>query len=92
MGYLTIALGAFIYNEFIILNFCKLDENTWKSIYNKAYCESSSIDRNYKIMKNDKDSYDYSDCDATSDKDNKTRISNLSIEMRSKNSSFMPND
>ena len=92
LGYLTIALGAFIYNEFIILNFCKLDENTWKSIYKKAYCESSSIDRNYKIMKNDKDSYDYSDCDATPDKDNKTRISNLSIEMRSKNSSFMPND
>ena len=36
LGYLIIAIGAFIYNEIIVCNFCKLDENTWKAIDKKA--------------------------------------------------------
>ena len=36
-GYLIIAFGAFIYNELIVCNFCKLNENTWKAIDQKAY-------------------------------------------------------
>mgnify|MGYP006916146595 FL=1 len=93
LGYLIIAFGSFIYNEFIILNFCKLNENTWKSIYNKAADESSSINRNYLIMKNDKDFYDYEDYDVKSEKDNKNGYSSrISIEMGSNNSSFMSSD
>ena len=37
LGYLIIAVGAFIYNELIVCNFCKLNENTWKAIDEKAY-------------------------------------------------------
>jgi hypothetical protein len=56
-GYLIIAFGAFIYNELIVCNFCKLNENTWKAIDRKAYNDviqvdtkdSFIIDENYKI-------------------------------------------
>ena len=37
LGYLIIALGAFIYNEIIVCNFCGLNQNTWKAIDQKAY-------------------------------------------------------
>ena len=36
LGYLIIAVGAFIYNELIVCNFWGLNENTWKSIHKKA--------------------------------------------------------
>ena len=57
LGYLIIAVGAFIYNELIVCNFCKLNENTWKAIDRKAYndviqvdtTDSFIIDENYKI-------------------------------------------
>ena len=57
LGYLIIAVGAFIYNELIVCNFCKLNENTWKAIDRKAYNDviqvdtkdSFIIDENYKI-------------------------------------------
>ena len=32
LGYLIILIGAFIYNEIIVCNFCGLNENTWKAI------------------------------------------------------------
>ena len=37
LGYLIIALGAFIYNELIVCNFCGFNKNTWKAIDQKAY-------------------------------------------------------
>jgi hypothetical protein len=37
LGYLIMALGAFIYNEIIVCNFCGLNQNTWKAIDQKAY-------------------------------------------------------
>ena len=57
LGYLIIAVGAFIYNELIVCNFCELNENTWKAIDRKAYndviqvdtTDSFIIDENYKI-------------------------------------------
>ena len=36
LGYLIIAVGAFIYNELIVCNFCGFNENTWKAIDKKA--------------------------------------------------------
>ena len=36
LGYLIIALGAFIYNEMIVCNFWGLNQNTWKAIDQKA--------------------------------------------------------
>ena len=44
-GYLIIAFGAFIYNELIICNFCRLNENTWQAIDQKAYSDKNSEDR-----------------------------------------------
>ena len=57
LGYLIIAVGAFIYNELIVCNFCKLNENTWKAIARKAHndlmlvdsTDSFIIDDNYKL-------------------------------------------
>ena len=57
LGYLIIAVGAFIYNELIVCNFCKLNENTWKAIARKAHndlmlvdsTDSFIIDDNYKF-------------------------------------------
>jgi drug/metabolite transporter (DMT)-like permease len=37
LGYLIIALGAFIYNELIVCNFFGFNKNTWKAIDQKAY-------------------------------------------------------
>ena len=37
LGYLIIALGAFIYNEIIVCNFYGFNINTWKAIDQKAY-------------------------------------------------------
>ena len=37
LGYLIIAVGAFIYNEIIVCNFWGLNKNTWKAIDQKAY-------------------------------------------------------
>ena len=56
LGYLIIAVGAFIYNEMIVCNFYGLNENTWKAIDQKAYDEllckeirsSFPIDNDYK--------------------------------------------
>ena len=42
-GYLIIAIGAFLYNEIIVLNFCKLNENTWKAIDIKAQIELNKL-------------------------------------------------
>ena len=36
LGYLIMAVGAFIYNELIVCNFCGFNENTWKAIDKKA--------------------------------------------------------
>ena len=36
LGYVIIAIASFIYNELIVLNFCGLNENTWKAIDQKA--------------------------------------------------------
>jgi hypothetical protein len=50
LGYLIIAFGAFIYTEIIICNFCRLNENTWKSIDKKASFDSHEIDKNYLLI------------------------------------------
>ena len=49
-GYLIILLGAFIYNEIIVCNFCGLNENTWKAIEKRGmqdvednYSDSNSV-------------------------------------------------
>ena len=60
LGYLIIALGAFIYNEIIVCNFCGLNQNTWKAIDQKAYDDwlgrdtrdSFDIDGDYIVEKN----------------------------------------
>ena len=60
LGYLIIAVGAFIYNELIVCNFCKLNENTWKAISRKANndliqvdtYDSFIIDENYRFERN----------------------------------------
>ena len=44
LGYLIIAIGAFIYNELIVCNFCKLNENTWKAIDLKAHNDIIQVD------------------------------------------------
>ena len=36
VGYITIILCSFVYNEIIVCNFCGLNENTWKAIDQKA--------------------------------------------------------
>ena len=54
-GYLIIIIGAFIYNELIVCNFCRLNENTWKAIDKKATAESCGLDKNYWIMMKDDD-------------------------------------
>ena len=54
-GYLIMIIGAFIYNEMIVCNFCRLNENTWKAIDKKATEESYGLDKNYWIMKKDSD-------------------------------------
>ena len=54
-GYLIMIVGAFIYNEMIVCNFCRLNENTWKAIDKKATEESYGLDKNYWIMKKDSD-------------------------------------
>jgi hypothetical protein len=54
IGYLIVLLGAFIYNEIIVCNFCDLNRNTWKYIDKRAEdefdennsCDSNSIDGN----------------------------------------------
>ena len=51
---------ALLYNELIVCNFCKLNENTWKAISRKANndliqvdgIDSFSIDDNYKLERN----------------------------------------
>ena len=57
-GYLIILFGAIIYNELIVCNFCRLNENTWKAIDQKAYddmnLDDNSVDSfqgndNYKV-------------------------------------------
>ena len=55
IGYLIVLLGAFVYNEIIVCNFCGLNKNTWKSIDKRAddeldersnSCDSIIIDGN----------------------------------------------
>ena len=50
-GYIIILLGAFIYNEIIVCNFCGLNKNTWKAIEQRGkedvedkYSDSNSVD------------------------------------------------
>ena len=50
MGYLIIAIGAFIYNEIIVCNFCKLNENTWKAIDNKGNIDYQEANENNKLL------------------------------------------
>ena len=50
MGYLIIAIGAFIYNEIIVCNFYKLNENTWKSIVNKGNIDYQKANENNKLL------------------------------------------
>ena len=55
------AVGAFIYNELIVCNFCGFNENTWKAIDKKAYDDISvNIERgsneylgDYKVQHSD---------------------------------------
>ena len=60
-GYLIIALGAFIYNEIIVCNFCGLNQNTWKAIDQKAYEDwlgketKDTLDSNYDNSADDTD-------------------------------------
>ena len=51
LGYIIILLGAFIYNELIVCNFCGLNKNTWKAIEERGkeevedrYSDSNSVD------------------------------------------------
>ena len=53
LGYLIIAIGAFIYNEIIVCNFCKLDENTWKAIDKKAKDEFEQSEMDVDLFLND---------------------------------------
>jgi len=55
IGYLIVLLGALIYNEIIVCNFCDLNRNTWKCIDKRAddevidrsnSCDSNSVDGN----------------------------------------------
>ena len=51
VGYLVIAVDSFIYNELIVCNFCKLNENTWKAIDKKAYDDMYLYDtRDYSLV------------------------------------------
>ena len=61
-GYLIIALGAFIYNEIIVCNFCDLNQNTWKAIDQKAYEDW--------LGKETKDTLNSSDDNSAGDTDN----------------------
>ena len=58
LGYLIIAVGAFIYNELIVCNFCGFNENTWKAIDKKAYEDYSLRDARDSFIIDD---YDISD-------------------------------
>ena len=53
LGYLIIAIASFIYNELIVCNFCRLNENTWKAIDQKAY--------NDKNLDDTRDSFGYNE-------------------------------
>ena len=53
LGYLIIAIGAFIYNEIIVCNFCKLNENTWKAIDQKAKDEFYESEKYNDLILND---------------------------------------
>ena len=53
LGYLIIAIGAFIYNEIIVCNFCKLDENTWKAIDKKSKDEFYKSEMDADLFLND---------------------------------------
>ena len=57
LGYLIIAIAAFIYNEVIVCNFWGLNKNTWKAIDQKAYDEITE--------KDNRDSYLLEDINAT---------------------------
>lgn len=54
IGYIIVLLGAFVYNEIIVCNFCGLNKNTWKYIDERALgelderssCDSNSVDGN----------------------------------------------
>ena len=46
IGYLIIIFASFIYNEIIVCNFWRLNENTWKAIVKKANADyDGSLDR-----------------------------------------------
>ena len=53
LGYLIIAFASFIYNELIVCNFCKLNENTWKAIDQKAYDDMNIVDRKDSFIYNE---------------------------------------
>ena len=52
-GYLIIAVASFIYNEIIVCNFCRLNENTWKSIDLKAHSDM--------LLDDTRDSFNYNE-------------------------------
>ena len=58
LGYLIIAIGAFIYNEIIVCNFCKLNENTWKAIDQKGDMDYQEANKNNKL-RNDRNFVSY---------------------------------
>ena len=60
LGYLIIALGAFIYNEIIVCNFCGLNQNTWKAIDQKAYEDTfcKNLRNTWDIMSENSADYD----------------------------------
>ena len=55
LGYLIIAVAAFIYNEILICNFWKLNENTSQAIHLKAQNEFDKSEMDNIIILNDKD-------------------------------------
>ena len=52
-GYLIIAIGALIYNEILVCNFWKLNENTWNAIDKKAQDELYKLDNDNDSLLND---------------------------------------
>ena len=56
IGYLIVLIGAFIYNEIIVCNFCGLNRNTWKYIDKRADDEFG--ERNYSFDSNSIDGND----------------------------------
>jgi hypothetical protein len=82
LGYLIIAIGAFIYNEIIVCNFCGLNENTWKAIDQKAYNDILHKETKESFPLGDKYRFSLSSNNSDDDYENKNKEDqNINIEM-----------